>query len=136
MCIYIYILVFFFTGEILALQSNPCPWKVFALVLCEDPPTPLVAWTVHRPSSTPNNRTNRTACQNKRKIPGTMGNNGGKQETQKKNDAFFGGKSIGVYILHCSYLENPFLTWHIFYRGCIFSYGKHGSWESPFWRCK
>lgn len=50
------ILVFFSTGEILALKSNPCPWKVFALVLCEDPPTPLVAWTVHRPSSTPNNR--------------------------------------------------------------------------------
>ena len=29
------------------------PWTRSALVLCEDPPVPLVALSVHRPSSTP-----------------------------------------------------------------------------------
>lgn len=72
------------------------------------------------------------------KFTGTMGNNGGKQETQpkkKKNDAFCLVESpYGVYILYCFSFRKPIS--HIPCRGFIFSYGKHGTWESPFWRCK
>jgi hypothetical protein len=32
------------------------PWTRSALVLCEDPPVPLVALSVHRPSSTPRHK--------------------------------------------------------------------------------
>lgn len=90
MRIWVLSILVLFTGEILALQSNPCPWKVFALVLCEDPPTPLVAWTVHRPSSTPNNWTNWAAGENNRNIlPKQWGQRGKTRNTTEKRCLFW-----------------------------------------------